>query len=360
MKNRKTFEKEALDRFHREAVLLSPLIIRGVKRLGQPGAVDAYFKLMLPNAPGSYRFAVEIKSQNTPLAVRGAIAQLKAAMAPGDSPMIIVPYLSPERLSDLERVQVSGVDLCGNGIVIVPGRLYILRTGQPNLYPASRPLGNPYAGQSALAARMLLAHPRWESLKDLVAAIGKSGARLSMSQASKAVWGMQEDLIVFKQKRMILLKEPVRLLDKLSQSYKKLLIATRQALRLPPGANWAECLSSDSSLRWAVTGESSVTRYAVFGQGGPLRIAVSSMSQALKLVGGVPERIANFADIELLETDEPGFFFMNEIDEKGTRWASRLQTWLELQAGDARQQDAAQDLREQILKDSGYAGITKG
>jgi uncharacterized protein YfdQ (DUF2303 family) len=29
-----------------------------------------------------------------------------------------------------------------------------------------------------------------------------------------------------------------------------------------------------------------------------------------------------------------------------------LQTWLELQSGDARQQDAAKDLREQILKEA--------
>jgi hypothetical protein len=56
--------------------------------------------------------------------------------------------------------------------------------------------------------------------------------------------------------------------------------------------------------------------------------------------------------VELVETDEAGFFFGNETDGKGVRWASRLQTWLELQSGDARQQDAAKDLREQLLKEA--------
>ena len=57
----------------------------------------------------------------------------------------------------------------------------------------------------------------------------------------------------------------------------------------------------------------------------------------------------NCADLELIETEEAGFYFGNEIDEKGDRWASRIQAWLELQSGDARQQDVAKDIREQIL-----------
>ena len=58
----------------------------------------------------------------------------------------------------------------------------------------------------------------------------------------------------------------------------------------------------------------------------------------------------SFADLELFETDEPGFFFETTTDENGMRWASRLQTWLELQAGDARQQEAARDVRRQIVR----------
>jgi hypothetical protein len=95
-----------------------------------------------------------------------------------------------------------------------------------------------------------------------------------------------------------------------------------------------------------------VTRYATFSQGGPRRIAVSSLPLARSLLGGTPEPVPNFADLELMETDEPGFFFSNEIDENGVRWASKLQTWLELQSGDARQQEAARDLRDQILNET--------
>ena len=98
-------------------------------------------------------------------------------------------------------------------------------------------------------------------------------------------------------------------------------------------------------------GESSVQRYAAFAQGGPRRIAVTNLSQARNALGGSAEAIPNFADIELVQTDEPGYFFINTVDADGMRWASKLQTWLELQAGDARQRQTAEELYEQLTRE---------
>src|SRR6202034_4080650 len=125
-----------------------------------------------------------------------------------------------------------------------------------------------------------------------------------------------------------------------------------QALRLPDGVDLARALSSNPALKWAGTGESSVFRYAMFSEDGPLRIAVSSLPLAKTLLIGASETVPDFADVELMETDEPGYFFANDIDEHGVRWASRLQTWLELQSGDTRQRDAARDLRGQIIAEA--------
>ena len=99
-----------------------------------------------------------------------------------------------------------------------------------------------------------------------------------------------------------------------------------------------------------MTGESSAQQYVVFSHGAPLRIAVSNLSQAESLLSGVPESVLGFADLELLETDEPGYFFETLTDATGVRWASRLQTWLELQSGDARQQAAGRDVKRQVLR----------
>lgn len=203
-----------------------------------------------------------------------------------------------------------------------------------------------------MVARMLLNRPQWKTLKDLLEAVQQAGAKLSLPQASKAVQALREDVMVSKGDGAIVLRDPLRLLDKLGTEWRNPRFRGRKYLRLPNGLKFAQVLSSNSLLQWAMTGESSVKRYAVFAQGGPRRIAVSSLPLALALLGGKEEPVPNFADIELIETDEAGYFFENEMDTSGMRWASPLQTWLELQAGDARQQDAARDLRDRILNRS--------
>ena len=351
--NEQISESMMISRFQTGMVLLPPLIVRSCTVLG--GAkekADARLELGLPGGSEVFRFAVEVKARATPQTVQLAMMQAKAAAQEGEWPMIQVPFLSPERLEELERERVSGVDLCGNGVVVVPDRLWVVRSGAPNRYRDSRPLNNPYRGRSAMVARMLLQRPRWESLSELAAAVQAAGAALSLAQASKAVQAMGEDLILSKSAGGITLREPLRLLDKLGSEWRKPRVRARQALRLPADMDWARALSSNPLLKWAMTGESSVTRYAMFAQAGPRQLAVSSLPLALTLAGGTPETVPNFADAELMETEEPGFFFGNETDEKGIRWASRLQAWLELQAGDARQQEAATDLRDQILKEA--------
>jgi hypothetical protein len=352
MRYRKTSESEMLSRLEVGTPLLPPLVVTDRKYLEKEGCGDARIQARLPEGTESFHFVVEAKSQSTPMAVRNALAEVRACAAPDDLPMIMVPYLSPERLADLEREKVSGVDLCGNGVVIVLGRLYVLRTGQPNCYPDSRPLSNPYRGRSAMVARMLLSHPRWGSLGALQGAVREAGAELSLSQTSKAVGAMQEDLLLSKSAGTIVLQEPLRLLDQLGAAWKNLPLRGGLPLRLPPETDWAGALSAEPRLKWAVTGESSVARYTVFSQGGPRRIAVSDLPLAQALLGGTPESVPNFADVELVETEEAGFFFGNEVDEKGIRWASRLQAWLELQAGDGRQRDAAKDIRSQIIEET--------
>jgi len=351
--NTQITEQGMLARIRVGSVLLSPLVVRSLEMQPINNQADARLELSWLGEPASFWFTLESKGKANPQAIQLAMMQARQAAKGGDLPMIQVPFLPPERLDELEKEAVSGVDLCGNGIVIVPGRLCVIRSGAPNKYPDSRPLSNPYRGRSAMVARMLLEHPRWSSLSELADALRQAGTDLSLPQVSKAVQALEEDLILAKLTREITLQEPMRLLDTLGREWRKPKIRARQALRLRPGREWAPELSSNPQLKWAFTGESSAVRYAMSSQGGPRKIAVSSLPLALTLLDGLPEPIPNFADVELLETEEAGFYFGNEIDDKGDRWASRLQAWLELQSGDARQQDVAKDIRSQILSRGG-------
>ncbi len=372
--NEKTQIAEAsmLSRLKTGEVLLAPLGIRSFQALdSRTEKADARIELTLGGGSEVFRFVVESKSRGTPQAIMLAVAQARAARREGEWPMIQVPYLSPERILELEKELVSGVDLCGNGVVIVPGRLCVVRVGEPNQYRDSRPLSNPYRGRSSLVARMLIKRPHWPTLSELAAAITAAGGELSLPQVSKAVQALAEDLIVVKDAGAIRLQDPLRLLDQLGSEWRQIRQSwhrsataersiraqtpapshTRQWLRLSAGTDWARALSAMPALSWAVTGESSVSRYAMLAQGGPRRVAVSDVALAAAQLGGTPEHVPSFADIELIQTNEAGFFFAPETDEQGIRWAGKLQTWLELQAGDARQQEAARDIREQILHD---------
>jgi hypothetical protein len=352
----KITEREMLKRLQTGTTLLDPLIIRSIDNdADRERQIDALIEVGLPDEDCVFRFVVEAKSRATLEAVHTAAAQATAAVRHNEWPMIQIPYLAPDRLEHLVRLGVSGIDLCGNGVVLIPNRLCVIRSGQPNRYRDSRPLNNPYRGRSALVARKLLTDPVWPSLNKMVRSIEDAGADLSLAQASKAIRALKEELIVVKLGGVIKLQDPMRLLDKLGSEWRKPVIRERKALRLNEDeVSWTNRFSSDTKLRWAITGESSASRYVIFSQGGPRRIAVSDLSSAARLLGGVAESVPNFADLELFETDEPGFFFETTTDEKGVRWASRLQTWLELQAGDARQQEAAGDLRCQILR--GFTG----
>jgi hypothetical protein len=346
-------EQAMLARIQVGSVLLPPLVVQDLETQLPMKRADARLAVLWPGQSESFWFTLESKGKANPQTVQLAMMQARQAAQGGDRPMIQVPFLSPEKLEELEREGVSGIDLCGNGIVVVPGRLCVVRSGAPNKYPDSRPLSNPYRGRSAMVARMLIERPKWSSLSELSQAIFQSGADLSLPQISKAVQAMQEDLMLTKSTREITLIDRVRLLDHLAREWRKPKIRSRQALRLNSNRALAPALSSNPLLRWAFTGETSAVRYAMFSQGGPRRIAVSSLPLAQTLLNAEPESVPNFADVELVETDEAGFFFDNEVDGKGERWASRLQTWLELQSGDARQQDVARDLREQILSREG-------
>jgi hypothetical protein len=350
--DKKITEQEMLERFATGATLLPPLIIRTneVLKRADKREFDALIEAGLPGEQSAFRFVVEAKSRPTLEAVHAAAAQARAAVRENEWPMIQVPYLAPDRLDYLTELGVSGVDLCGNGLVIIPERLYVLRSGQPNKYRDSRPLNNPYRGRSSLVARILMSEPSWPSLSKMLHRINHAGTDLSLAQASKAIRALEEELIVRKVGGAIQLQDPARLLDKLGSEWSPI-IRARRAFRLDKNdASWADRFSSNSALRWAVTGESSAQQYVVFSHGTPLRIAVSNLSKAESLLIGVPESVPGFADLELLETDEPGYFFDALTDGKGVRWASRLQTWLELQSGEARQQTAARDLKRQVLR----------
>ena len=88
----------------------------------------------------------------------------RRAAESGRLPMVIVPFLVEQRIERLEEQGVSGLDLCGNGLIVIPGRLLLRRTRQPNRYPESSPSRFAYRGAISLVPRAFLRGAEYSSV----------------------------------------------------------------------------------------------------------------------------------------------------------------------------------------------------
>ncbi len=81
-------------------------------------------------------------------------------------PILIMPYLNEDKLHRLEQAGLNGVDLCGNGVVNIPGFAWCFVQGGKPL-PFSALIKNVYQKNSSMVARVFLDMPRHKSVFNL-------------------------------------------------------------------------------------------------------------------------------------------------------------------------------------------------
>ena len=302
-------------------------------------------------------FAVECKAFSTPRALRDAVAQAKAyAQREKLEPMIIVPFLSSDRLNELEREGISGIDLSGNGIVVAPGKFSVYRTGAPNRFRTSAPIKNIYQKNSSIVGRVFLARPRYGAVTEIRSEIqrrsGPVWPPISLATVSKALKGLEDDLIVSRGDAGISLVQPDKLLDKLAANFSR--AKDRPPFRAKVPAEGKELfellLRAADELKAPIvtTGNGSVSQYAVMQRGPVLPVYCPEPETLFKRLGGTATD--RFPNVEIIEANEP-FLYFDAREDRGFRWASPVQVYLELMAGDKRDRETAEQVREFILKD---------
>jgi hypothetical protein len=319
-----------------------------------------------------YDFCCEYKSSSTPKVFQGAVHQvLSSARKPDTYPMVVMPYLSESQLRELEAHEVSGIDLCGNGIVIVPGELLVFRTGTPNKFPQSAPIKNIYRKNSSLVARTFLLRPEFPSVTELHHFVRQrqpihSREKIALSTVSKVVKSLEDDLIVGRDTGKLRLLQPEKLLDKLAANHQPPEITERYKGRFLTGVDDVfdklYCNAAAQHLPLIETGSGSAPSYGVMERGGALSFYCTKIHLALFEPNRVPvEREVRFPDIELLQTDDETAYFdirsKRDFPQRATSFhslpilASPIQTYLELMAGDERDKTTAQQVRELILRE---------
>lgn len=341
---------EAIQRLRSGKVRLPPLSIEVLEAPAFKEGLELDALLRLGWQGESFTFAVEYKARATPKALSNAIFETRAVKDAGLNPLILVPYLSEQRLDELEARGVSGIDLCGNGIVMVPPKLLVRRSGAPNLFRESQKLKNVYRGASSLVARVFLSAPLFTSVQAVEEEIRQRGGSVSLSTVSKALKLLEEDLIISRNGGRISLLQPKMLLSRLVENYRVPGVRKRFVGKLKTEEKSAiatlERESGRKNLRLALTGAGSTGYYATMARGKTIHIYCDGLDALLADLE--TEETRAFPSLEVLETNDATVYFDLERRD-GYPVASPVQTYLELMRGDKRDRETAEQVQERIL-----------
>jgi hypothetical protein len=356
-------EKEMLDQLRQGKVQLPPLTFSFIDDqldVGDNKRIDAYVEAKWKRK--SARFAVECKALSTPKFFQNSINYLKSLPLPKNiSPMLFMPFLSERQLKELEREGISGIDLCGNCVVVYPGTFSVFRSGGKNRFPSSAAIKNIYRKNSSMVGRGFFVYSDFQTVQDIRATINQRNLLvnrwnkkpMSLSTVSKVLKTMVEDLIITRIETIRLL-QPDKLLEKLRENSNPPAVKERIRLKISENNKSILKLLSEQSqqlkLPLIASGTSSVTRYTVMQRGDLLTVYCPKVEMLLnRLPGSQSDR---FPNLELLETeDEPVYFDARQED--GFWWASPLQVYMELMVGDKRDQETADQLKALILNNAG-------
>jgi hypothetical protein len=301
-----------------------------------------------------WRFLAELKANATPQAFEAALAAVQPAATKTQlNPMVVVPYLSSENLTRLEEAGVSGVDLCGNGFVTVPGEVLVVRTGQPNRFPRSEPIRNVYRGDSSLVGRAFLAKPIYRAVGEIVTTIQERGGSVSFATVSKVLKTLQADLIVGRTSDQITLLQAGKLLDQLATNYRPPKVVERWVGKVTVGERELPKALADAARRVGsrllLTGAASAPRYSVLGREPVVAVyCMAAPRDVLSAMGTKFEETDRFPNVDLTcTTDGPPYF--ESVSQDGVEYASPVQAYLELMSGDKRQRETAEQVREYVL-----------
>lgn len=301
-----------------------------------------------------FRFIAEIRSVSTPKMIDQAIWQLLEYLKYYEtreliSPLIVAPYLNEATIAELARREISGIDLSGNYLLIVPGELFVSKSGLPNKFPSNAPIKNIYRGTSSIVGRVFFSKPEFASVTEVLWEIKHLSGATTLSTVSKVLKTLQDDLIISRRETIKLI-DPGGLLKRLSENYRPPSVIRRKLIKAAEPKNILFDLSENCDDLDLLSAVEEPSRYAVFPRAGiPTRMYVENLDKAMARIEF--EETDRFADLELVEVREAAVYFDRRLDQtNGIFFTSPLQSYLDLKSGGKREQDVAKQIEEDLLK----------
>lgn len=293
-------------------------------------------------------FVAEIKSILTPRKLRQIVHDMRRLAGNGSQrlPMIISTYLSPESLAVLADSGISGIDLSGNGVVVVPGEWFIFRSGEKNRYPASTRIRSIYRGTSSLVARVFLSQPEFARFTNIPEEIRRRGGSITAPTVSKVLRELEEDLVVERVGPRFRALDAARLLGRLVEHYQPRIESKVRGTFEDPADTPAVLRARAEAARTRLVLRDE--RLYVNAPSGDEVMTYYTDSAARVLHGSSFVEDARFGDVELAQTSRQEVFF-DAREDRGWLRCSPLQIYLELANGGKRERELAEPLRSDLL-----------
>lgn len=360
--------KELIDQIEKGAPFLGLSEIQLVEVQREPKLKGIRPDVVLKIDFGGALFTVygEVKTQMTPRILEQVgtwLARLKHPSSVG-SYALICPYLSPRSQKYCQENEIDFIDLCGNILLRIPGKLLIERLNRPNIFREKQLLRDPFRGASSRVVRVLLQYSnrKWtvteiddELKRESERQKRREAFRLSIATISKTVRSLEEELLVRREKRAIIVPEPRQLLFRWAEKYSQGFKQMRRGMRTTKNPFGFDVRSSVNGLRsrldkldFVMTGTSAAGLVAPFATVDRIDLLLLQ-DIPLELIGALDIERSVGPDFAFLKPYDIGVA-MYQTDVDGVNIASNTQIYLDCYARGGRDGKQAEFLLSNVIE----------
>lgn len=324
------------------------------------GKLEADGILTLKYKGSSYQFLVEISDSSNPSSFQITCEKVLALSRTAKTPVLmVIPFIneSIQKFLTNPNIEINVIDLCGNAHISTP-ELRIIQKGEPNKFPESRKIKNPYRGNSSLVARAFLKKRTFSSVGAIRDEILSEGLSLGLPAVSKVLSELEKDLTVMRGSDSIFLADAGLLLENLRANY-QLVLENELEVRIDMDYDRLPMLLCDiaekNNTLASATGRTTSTRYSGGASNAIPEFYIDEdpvdflkKVEKFKSITWTPQKL--FSNLKLLQPKNK-FVFFDKHPWMNGYGASKVQAFLELSYGDPRERKIALEIKDLICQE---------
>ena len=253
--------------------------------------------------------------------------------------VIITRHISTSIFEHFKNTGVSLIDINGN-YLIQNEHFVAIRLDRPNEYPTSRRIKQLFANETGVVARLLALESArtFYSVNDVYQALLERGGEVSLSTVSRALRGLEGELVILKSRARIETVQPDVVLRQLVDNYSPPHIIKTWHIKVPADHKTAFIHDIIQDTRWVWDGATSASSWLNTPLTTPSLLVGADVDHTTMLALEELSSKRFYNTVVHATTDSFPFF------DARSGVASPLETLLTLAQGDKRDQELAEAL----------------